>query len=143
MFPLSSPLAPSNVSELQAAGVNHTSIRVSWTVPLCPYGNISGYLLEYREGNSQQTGERNLSSEVVEYVITELPPYTNHTIRVRALGTDSRRGDVVEVLARTHSTIPAVTLEPPVLSTTPRPPSTTAVTIIIADPTQIDTGRVM
>jgi hypothetical protein len=84
-----------------------------------------------------------LGSDELEFLIAELPPYTNYTIRVQALGTNGVLGDVEEVINRTHSTIPAAPLTSPVTATPPDLPSTTMVTVLIADPTQIRTGRVM
>jgi hypothetical protein len=82
-------------------------------------------------------------NDELEFLISELPPYTNYTIHVQALGTNRVLGDVEEVMNRTHSTIPAAPLTPPVIATPLDPPSTTMATLIIADPTQIRTGRVM
>ena len=83
-----------------------------------------------------------VGSDMTEFLISGRPPYTNHTIHVRAVGETGLLGDAdLEFLSRTHSSLPTVVT--PVTTTTPAPPSTTTVIVVIADPRQIDTGRVM
>jgi hypothetical protein len=87
-----------------------------------------------------------VGSSVTEFLISELPPFTNFTIHVQAVvmpsgGGADLLGDIdVEIVARTQSTTdtPPTPTVPPVGSPTIR-----TVPYFIGDPRDINTGRVM
>ena len=133
-------------------------IRITWTSPLCPYGVISGYIVYYRQGDVARTGDIfsegftvvSVGSDVTEFLISGLPPYTNYTIHVQAVVMPSGSrvglfGDIdVEIVQRTTvaPTTAAVPTVQPTLSPLD-PPTAQTIPYLIADPRQINTGRVM
>ena len=100
-----------------------TIIKVTWNNPECPYGNISHYLLYYREADNTQARlnissvgyiQRRVSqrtdSKIQQFNITDLKPYTNYTVHVQPVvqpfikvGRDIPGEVRNEVLARTLS----------------------------------------
>jgi hypothetical protein len=87
-----------------------------------------------------------VGSSVTKFLISELPPYTNYTIHVRAVVMSSEGGadllgDIdIEIVARTQSTTdtPPTPSVPPVGS-----PSSQTVPYFFGNPRVINTGRVM
>ncbi len=148
-----SHIAPDPVRSLSAITTS-SSIDVSWDVPLCPYGVITGYNLYYREGNIVQTGTivvddtysrlfiSSSSSSPTSQKISNLPPFRNYTIIVRAM-VGNNDGEIrEEIIRRTLSN----TGNMPTLETgvaTSQPHTRTQVTYLIPDPRQINTGVVM
>jgi len=60
-----------------ATVVNSTSIEVSWTIPLCPNGIITHYILYYRQTDTRQTSNINTTG----YSMVAIPSsLTKHTI---------------------------------------------------------------
>jgi hypothetical protein len=87
-----------------------------------------------------------VGSSVTEFLISELPPFTNYSIHVRAVVMPSGSGadllgDIgVEIVARTQS----ATDTPPTPSVSPvGSPSSQTVPYFFGDPRAINTGRVM
>ena len=90
-----------------------------------------------------------VGSDVTEFRIPELLPYTNYTIHVRAVTPSGSRagliGDVdVEIVQRTtvSPTTAAIPTVQPTLSPLD-PPTARTIPYLIADPRQINTSRVM
>ena len=89
-----------------------------------------------------------VGSDVTEFLIPELLPYTNYTIHVRAVTPSGSRagliGDVdVEIVQRTTvSPTAAIPTVQPTLSPFD-PPTARTIPYLIADPRQINNGRVM
>ena len=60
-----------------AIAVNSTSIQVSWMSPLCPNGIITHYRLYYRQTDTRQTANINISSYSIVDISSSL---TKHII---------------------------------------------------------------
>ena len=145
--------APGGVSNLNVVPVSSTALSVSWSSPECPYGVISSYIVYYRQSDTPQTGV--ISSEgytrvsditTLQYDITGLTPFTHYAVHVQAvvMGESPLDGDVLfEDVDRTHSAVPFAPPTVPPTATPTAPPSTALVTVLIGDPRQITTGRVM
>ena len=94
--------------------------------------------------SSQNFTAVSVGSDATEFLISGLPPYTNHIIHVQAVVTPSGSraglfGDIdVEIVQQTLNVIPTVqpTLSPLDSSTARTTP------YLIADPRQINTGTV-
>ncbi len=148
-----SHIVPDSVRSLSATTTS-SSIDVFWEAPLCPYGNITGYNLYYRQRNVVQTGTivvddtysrvfiSSSSSSPTSQKISNLPPFRNYTIIVRAM-VGNNDGEIrEEIIRRTLSdTGNMPTLETGVA--TSQPHTRTQVTYLIPDPRQINTGVVM
>ena len=103
----------------------------------------------YRQGDRARTEDISsdgfisvsVDGDVAEFLISGLPPYTNYTIHVQAMTSEDGEIDV-EIVQRTQST----TDTPPTVPPTTMPidsPTSRTITYLIADPLQIDTGKVM
>ncbi len=115
-----------------------TSIRVTWSPPTCPYGNITEYTVSFREADVARTINiesdgfisRRVPSDsgrnMYQYNILDLDAYTNYTVHIQAIATPFLRtgrspigGRITqELLKRTLSApdpdipSPSPTLEP-------------------------------
>ena len=147
---------PTAVRNLQAVAVSPLSIQVTWLPPMSPNGPISNYIVFYMEGNTAQPSgniqninytQETTSDVQTDYIISSLMPYMNYTIQVQAVITESPyilTGSVDdEIVQRTNSAIPQVlpTAGPTLLPLAG--PTHETITILIPDPLQIQTGRVM
>ena len=102
------------MTNLMAVATSNQSIRVSWDLPLYPNGPILYYDLFYRASDTPQQPPYIISdsiytermiTNVTNYEITGLTPYTNYTIHVHAIGQDNLGGDLdLEILQRTNRT---------------------------------------
>ena len=146
------------MTNIRAVGVSHTSIRLTWGPPQCPYGTITRYRIFFRQSDVVQPPEGAFEVETgydtietsnltLERLFGGLRIYTNYTFIVQAF-VAGENGDiageiVLEVRNRTHSFVPPTppTPSPPVEPTVPATVAT--ISIVIPDPTLIDTGRVM
>ncbi len=80
----------------------------------------------------------------MEATIGNLLPYRNYTIYVQAISSVGLQGELIsEVLQRTNSSVPASLPTPPPPDTPTSPTTTATISVQIADPRAIDTGRVM
>ncbi len=89
-----------------ASEVNSRNITVQWGAVVCIDRNseISGYVLRYGEASSDQREEAVIAGsgdEVGVSTITGLTPYTEYSIEVAAVNSDSQTGPFVDITART------------------------------------------
>ena len=136
---------PTMVTNLTAVATSNQSIRVTWDLPVYPNAPIMHYNLYYRASDTPQqppdirsdgyTEIMDISS--TEFEITGLMSYTNYTVHVRAIGQGNLLGDIdEEILQPTKITIQVV-------DGTPQEPTSNTITILLPDPSQVETGRVM
>ena len=116
----------------------------------------------YRPGDVARTADISnkgftavsVGRDVTEFLISGLPPYTNYTIHIQAVVTPSGSraglfGDIdVEIVQQTlDTTVPPSTLaDVPTVQPTLSPldpPTARTIPYLIADPRQINIGRVM
>ena len=146
---------PTAVRDLRAVALSPQSIKVTWLPPVSPNGPISNYIVFYKEGSvAQRSGKiksvnyrhESTSDVQTEYIITGLTPYTNYTIHVQTVITESPyvlTGAIDdEIVQRTNSSVPPVpTVRPNIFP--PAEPTHETIGIHIPDPLQIRTGHVM
>ena len=131
-----------------AVATSNQSIRVTWDLPVYPNAPIMHYNVYYRVSDTPQqppdirsdgyTEIMDISS--TEFEITGLMSYTNYTVHVRAIGQGNLLGDIdEEILQQTKITIQVVMTS----SGTPQEPTSNTITILLPDPSQVETGRVM
>ena len=136
---------------------NSSELMVTWTSPECRYGVLDRYILYYMEGDTPQTTpirsdgytSVDIDSDMEEYNITGLTPFTVYLVHVQAVvvpaaGGRDLFGDVdVEVATRTYSAVDEDIPTPPPTTAPIDPPTSNEVVYLIGDPQSIDTGRVM
>ena len=131
-----------------AVATSNQSIRVTWDLPVYPNAPIMHYNLYYRASDTAQqppnirsdgyTEIMDISS--TEFEITGLMSYTNYTVHVRAIGQGNLLGDIdEEILQQTKITIQVVMTS----SGTSQEPTSNTITILLPDPSQVETGRVV
>ena len=139
---------PTAVDNVVAVATSNQTIRVTWDLPVYPNAPIMHYNLYYRASDTPQqppnirsdgyTEIMDISS--TEFEITGLMSYTNYTVHVRAIGQGNLLGDIdEEILQQTKITIQVVMNS----SGTPQEPTSNTITILLPDPSQVETGRVM
>ena len=146
---------PTAVRDLRAVALSPQSIQVTWLPPVSPNGPISNYIVFYMEGSTARTSgniqndnymQENTSDVQTEYTITGLSPYTNYTIQVQTVITESPyvlKGAIEdEIVQRTNSTVPPLPTTAPTV-VPPVDPTHETINIFIPDPRQIQTGRVV
>lgn len=149
--------APTPVNNLFAAAANSSTIFVNWSLPSFPNGPISFYNVYFREGHIPRTESITdegfhtvkISESIIATNLTELKPYTNYTIHVRAIiaagNVETITEDLIgaantEIVTRTHGDVPN---SPILLGQPPSGPTATTIPIEIPDIGQIDTGYIM
>ncbi len=134
---------------LTLTAISPTSISVSWDHPYCLNGIITGYTVYYRQTDTIQTSnindagfmKLNTTESQREVTLPDLVIFRNYTVHVR--GMTSLLGMAkLELIRRTLSAPDPDPLIPPTPQVTDSP-SSDRVVVLIADPRQIDTGRVM
>ncbi|XP_066923568.1 usherin-like [Clytia hemisphaerica] len=87
-----------------------TMVEIKWLPPLTPNGDVTEYLIERRQGDSGMPFKIYIGSRV-EYIDTQLKPYTSYQYRVRS---KNSVGDAVSSWAsvRTHQGVPQA-IQPP------------------------------
>lgn len=143
---------PSAIRNLQISATSSSSLLVTWDPPANPNGPISHYIVYYREGETAQTGRissagyRTIETTQTMAVIEELDKFTNYTIHVQAFVTEIPyvlEGAIeAENVERTHSDLPDNPPTPPDDVVTSEP-THEFLQILIPEPSQIDTGRIM
>ena len=143
---------PSAIRNLQINATSSSSLQVTWDSPADPNGPISHYIVYYREGETAQTGRissagyRMIERTQTMAMIDELDKYTYYAIHVQAFVTELPyvlEGAIeVERVERTNSDLPDAPPTSPDDDVTAEP-THEFIQILIPDPLQIDTGRVM
>ncbi len=121
-------LEPTSVLNLVGTPTSHRSFRVNWDVPRFPNSEITNYTIYYTVASTTQDVPINDSGYTfvnqitgMAYDVTNLDPFTNYTVHVRAIGNLNLQGSVVEeILVRTNITNPSavVNLTAEAISTT-------------------------
>lgn len=134
---------------LKATATNFSSIEVTWNIPVCPNGIISefrlycGLIATVKTESINNYMMTSIPPTVTTWTVNGLQPFKYYTFFISAVvGINHGIIDIV-VLERTLS---AAADSPPTLSsgvTTSHPRTRTRVPCLIADPRQINTGRVM
>ena len=152
------------MTNLRTDATSSSSIFVQWNLPHLPNSEITSYDVYYKVSDTIQvassTDPMNDNSYTTKSVtpsggsdtpptsviITGLTPFTNYTIRVRAIGQrlngeNTLFGDINSNITRTYSDVPTrmptVPIDvPPTLS-----PSTRTIMILLPPPEQINTGQ--
>ena len=134
---------------------------MNWSLPSFPNGPITYYNVYFREleleGHTSQAESITdagfqiaaTSDSTTMINLTELKPYTNYTIHVRAIiaaeALQNVKGDLIgtaniEIITRTHGDVPNDFIQ---LGQPTSGPTSTTIPIKIPDTGQIDTGYVM
>ncbi len=106
---------PTSVLNLVGTTTSHQSFQVNWDVPRFPNSEITSYTIYYTVASTTQDLPINDSGYTVvnqitdmAYDVTNLDPFTNYTVHVRAIGNPNLQGSVVEeILVRTNITNPS------------------------------------
>lgn len=146
---------PTPIRDLRAVALSSESIKVTWSPPEAPNGPISHYIVYYAAGSIAQTSgiisntdykEQRTPDARSEIDIAGLIPYTNYTFQVEPVVTEMPyvlTGPIEkEIVRRTNSTVPPTPTTGPTQSTIAEPTHET-INVLIPDPLQIQTGRVM
>ena len=99
---LSSPV-PGEVHSINGLPLSSTSVELSWTPPLDPNGNITGYHIGYlsaTENSIHDHGQVNITSPAVNYTVPGLEENTLYHFSVYA-ETSAGRGEGRTVSVRT------------------------------------------
>lgn len=129
---------------------------MNWSLPSFPNGPISFYNVYFRELEGHTPRDESITDDGFTLVttsrpitainLTELKPYTNYTIHVRAIiATEDVETILIgaadtEIITRTHGDVPNNLV---LLGQPPSGPTSTTIPIEIPDTGQIDTGYVM
>lgn len=134
---------------------------MNWSLPSFPNGPITYYNVYFRELEGHIPQPESItdagfhivttSDSVTAVSLTELKPYTNYTIHVRAITAKALQNmtaiprDLVgaaniEIITRTHGDVPDDIIQ---LGQPTSGPTSTTIPIEIPDTRQIDTGYVM
>ena len=154
--------APTPVNNLSVAAANSSNIFVNWSLPSFPNGPITFYNVYFREleesipeaGSITDTGFHIMttSDSTTAITLTDLEPFTNYTIHVRAIIAADALQNVkavprdligaasIEIIARTHGAVPN---NPVQLGQPASGPTSSTIPIEIPATRQIDTGYVM
>jgi len=73
---------PANVTDVEAAGLNATSIRVTWNASVDPEGDLVEYIVRATADTTITSGWR--SSGALEWIASSLAPQTTYTFEVRS-----------------------------------------------------------
>ncbi len=106
---------PTSVLNLVGTTTSHQSFLVNWDVPQFPNSEIINYIIYYTIASAIQNFPINDSgytfvNQITDttYDVTNLDPFTNYTVHVRAIGNPNLQGSVVEeILVRTNITNPS------------------------------------
>ncbi len=106
---------PTSVLNLVGTTTSHQSFRVNWDVPQFPNSEIINYIIYYTIASAIQDFPINDSgytfvNQITDttYDVTNLDPFTNYTVHVRAIGNPNLQGSVMEeILVRTNITNPS------------------------------------
>ena len=143
---------PTAIQELETTTLSSSSIEVTWNPPAKPNGPISHYIVYFRENRTAQTG--NITSDGYSRIettqtmanIENLDPYRYYAIHVQAYVTTRlyvlQGAIAVENVQRTYSDIPRI---PPthLPDVTSIQPTLEVIQLLIPNPLQIETGRVV
>lgn len=154
--------APTPVNNLSAVAANSSTIFVNWSLPSFPNGPITYYNVYFREQEGHIPQAESVtdagfqivttSDTVTAINLTELKPYTNYTIHVRAIIAAKSLQNVkaipsnltgaanIEIITRTYGDVPDNLMQ---LGQPTSGPTSTTIPIEIPDTRQIDTGYVM
>ena len=94
---------PGQVHSISGFTLSSTSVELSWTPPLDPNGNITGYHIEYlpvTENGTHDNREVNITTPAVSYTVTGLEENTLYRFTVSAK-TSAGRGERSTVSVRT------------------------------------------
>lgn len=92
MFIISVPSTPRNLTEIEST---NTTIRLQWKEPSPTNGPIEFYIVRWTNLNNEIA--LNKTTKLLDYVIKDLDPYTNHSVEVCAT-TKVGSGDWSETL---------------------------------------------
>ena len=92
---------PSPPLNVKTAVTSATTIKVTWSAPENPFGDIVGYRVYYF--GSDMDKELEVSVVTMETVLTDLKKYEEYSIRVAAVNNNGIGISSDEVLARTFS----------------------------------------
>ena len=103
---------PGAVEDLNGLSQSSTSVLITWSFPPCPNGEITGYIVYYRETNATQYSNIDSTdysrSEIIPvtyYVINNLTPNSRYAIHVRAVSNESIGEADVEINILSTNTI--------------------------------------
>ena len=94
---------PGQVNSISGFPLSSSSVELSWTPPLDPNGNITGYHIQYlsiTENGTHQHREVNITTPAVNYTVTGLEGNTLYQLTVSA-ETNAGRGEGSTVSVRT------------------------------------------